>query len=125
MKAGRLARDKVRNGDGSWECRFLSPCLRRWPVHDMGATPIYGNNRGCMRGNRLELEMALDEFAKLFAVFIAHVDEFDATAVRPDITYHGGEINLSETAADFTLNLTAATTFPRGFLISPTHAACL
>ncbi len=54
MKAGRQARDKVRNGGRRRECRFLSPSLRRRPIQDMEATPKNWNKAGCVRGNRLE-----------------------------------------------------------------------
>jgi hypothetical protein len=69
--------------------------------------------------------MALDEFAELFAVLVAHVDEFDATAVRSDITYDGGEIDLAETGADFELDRVADTEFPGGFQIGAAQADCL
>lgn len=53
MKSGEQARDKVRNGGGRRECRFLSPSLRRWPIQDRGATPKYWNKTGSVRGNQL------------------------------------------------------------------------
>src|SRR5258708_31611474 len=91
----------------------------------MGATAKYENGEGFESGRRLELEMAMDEFAEFFAVFVAHVDEFDATAVRSDITYHGGEIDLAETGADFELDRVADTEFPGRFQIGATKADCL
>ncbi len=53
---------------------------------------------------QLELEMTLDEFAELFAVFVAHVNEFDAAPIRADIANDGGEIDFTETGADFELD---------------------
>src|SRR5260370_25338866 len=61
--------------------------------------------------------MTLDEFAELFAVFIAHVDEFHAAALRSDIADDGGEIDLAETGADFHLDRVADTEFPMGLQI--------
>src|SRR5437667_1538105 len=58
---------------------------------------------------QLQLEMTLDEFAELFAVFVAHVNEFDAAAIRSDIANDGGEIDLTETGADFKLDGVADT----------------
>src|SRR5260370_24861704 len=69
--------------------------------------------------------MALDEFAEFFAVFVAHVDEFDAAAVRSDIADDSGEIDLSETGADFELDRVADTEFPGGFQIGAAKADCL
>ena len=58
---------------------------------------------------QLQLEMTLDEFAELFAVFVAHVNEFDAAAIRSDIANDGGELDLTETGADFKLDGVADT----------------
>jgi len=67
--------------------------------------------------------MTLDEFAELFAVFIAHVDEFHAAALRSDIADDGGEIDLAETGADFELDRVADTEFPMGLQIGQIGAA--
>src|SRR5260370_1276006 len=67
---------------------------------------------------RLQLEVALDEFAELFAVFIAHVYEFDAAAVGADVADHGGESDLAETGADLQLDRIAAGEGSRGLQIS-------
>ncbi len=56
------------------------------------------------RRRLLQLKVALDEFAELFAVFIAHVYEFDAAAVGADVADHGGESDLAETGADLQLD---------------------
>src|SRR5712664_2870837 len=66
--------------------------------------------------------MALDEFAELFAVFVAHVDEFDAAAVTSDIADDGREIDLAETGADLELDRVADTEFPGGFQIGAAQA---
>src|SRR5216684_1351146 len=58
--------------------------------------------------------MALDESAEFFTVFIAHVHEFDAAAVRADVADHGGEIDLAETGANLKLDRVAHTEFPGG-----------
>jgi hypothetical protein len=85
-----------------------------WPVMVMWWLPIWEelwtNGIG-----RLQLEMTLNELAELFAVFVAHVDEFDAAAVRPDVADHGGEIDFAETGADFELDRIAYGELPRGF----------
>src|SRR5437588_1553314 len=70
----------------------------------------------------LELEMALDEFAEFFAVFIAHVHEFDAAAVRSDIADNGGEMDLAETGPNFELDRVADTEFLGGFQIGAAQA---
>jgi len=66
--------------------------------------------------------MTLDEFAEFFAVFIAHVDEFHAAALRSDIADDGGEIDLAETGADFELYRVADTEFPMGLQIGAAQA---
>jgi len=48
-----------------------------------------------------ELQMPLDKLAELFAVFVFHVDEFDAVSVRADVADDGGEVNLAKARADF------------------------
>src|SRR5438046_10672442 len=73
-KAEGLARDKVRNCGGSKECRFLSPSQKP-PVTNSG------HRSSCEklelvrieRRTDLELEMALDKLAEVFAVVVAHV----------------------------------------------------
>ena len=70
----------------------------------------------------LKLEVTLYEFTELFAVFIAHVDEFDAAAIGADIADHRGEIDLAETGADFELYGVTHAEFPRGFQISAAQA---
>src|SRR5260370_29027729 len=66
--------------------------------------------------------MALDEFAEFFAVFIAHVYEFDAAAVRADVADHGGETDLAETGANLKLDRVAHTEFPGGRQIGAAQA---
>jgi hypothetical protein len=77
---------------------------------------------GPITGNRLEMEVALDKFAELFAVFVAHVHKFDATAVRADIADHGGEIDLAEASPDFELDRVADAKFARGLEIGAAQA---
>jgi len=55
-------------------------------------------------GSWLEVEVALDKFAKLFAVFVLHVHELDAVAFGTDVADDGREMNLAEAGADFELN---------------------
>src|SRR5258708_14153529 len=66
--------------------------------------------------------MALDKLAEFFAVFIAHVHEFDAAAVRADVADHGGEINLSEARAHLKLDRIADREPSRGLQISAAQA---
>src|SRR5215472_18417196 len=66
--------------------------------------------------------MALDELAKLFAVFIAHMDEFHAVAVLADVADDRGEIDLAKASAHFQLNGVAHGEFPRRLEISTTQA---
>ena len=75
-----------------------------------------------MRPEKLQLEMTLHELAELFAVFVAHVHEFDAAAVRPDVADHGSEIDLAETRADFQLDRVADGELPRRFQIRAAEA---
>ena len=51
--------------------------------------------------------MSLDELAKFFAVFIAHVHELDAAAIRTDVANNGREVDLAETGSDFELDRVA------------------
>ena len=94
----------------------------RWPAQEMGAATKYGSDTWNAGGGRLELEMALDEFAEFFAVFVAHVHEFDAATVRPDVADDGGEIDLAETGADLQLDGVANAELPRRFQISAAKA---
>src|SRR5690348_16609940 len=70
----------------------------------------------------LELEMTLDEFAEFFAVFVAHVNEFDAATVRADVADHGGEIDLAQTGADFEFDGVAHAKLARRLEISAAQA---
>src|SRR5260370_35150464 len=81
MRAGRLARDKVRNGGGEGECRFLSPSGRRWEGNDKGATAKYWKKPGWIRGDWVYMEGTLDEVAGVFPVCTVHVPEFGAAPV--------------------------------------------
>src|SRR6266849_186031 len=74
------------------------------------------------RRRRLQLEMALDEFAEFFAVFIAHVHEFDAAAVGADVADYGGEIDLAETGAHLELDRIAYCESSRRLQISAAKA---
>src|SRR5712691_1446708 len=75
-----------------------------------------------VRTQRLKLEVALNELTELFAVFVAHMDEFDAASVRADIADHSSETDLAETGADFELDGVTDTEFPRGLQISASQA---
>src|SRR5439155_741716 len=52
----------------------------------------------------LELQVALDELAETFAVFVTHVDEFHAGAFLADIANHGGESDFAKAGAHFELD---------------------
>src|SRR6266436_3652651 len=71
---------------------------------------------------RLQLEMALNKLAEFFAVFIAHVHEFDAAAVGADVADHCGEIDLAETGAYLELDRVADCEPSRGLQISAAKA---
>lgn len=71
---------------------------------------------------RLELQMALDEPAKLFAILVAHVDELDAAAIRADIADDGGEIDFAQAGANFEFDRVADCELPRRFQIRAAQA---
>src|SRR6266478_8841926 len=71
---------------------------------------------------RLQLKVALDELAEFFAVFVAHVHEFDAAAVGADVADHGREIDLAETGAYLELDRIADSELSRGFQIGAAKA---
>ena len=102
---------KRQGAKGRWRVgmSLLVAIEGRWPAQEMGAATKYGSDTWNAGGGRLELEMALDEFAEFFAVFVAHVHEFDAATVRPDVADDGGEIDLAETGADLQLDGVANT----------------
>jgi hypothetical protein len=50
------------------------------------------------------LEVALHEFAELFAVLVLHVHKFDAIAFGADIANDGGEVDLAKPSANFQLD---------------------
>src|SRR5215472_8550827 len=52
-------------------------------------------------GIRLELQVALDELAEAFAVFVAHVHEFNPVAILADVADHRCEIDLAQAGAHF------------------------
>jgi hypothetical protein len=60
----------------------------------------------------LEVEVALDQFAEFFAVFVPHVHELDAVTFGADIADHGREMNLAEAGADFQLDGIPDVEFP-------------
>ncbi len=49
---------------------------------------------------RLDVEVTLDQFAELFAVFVFHVDEFDAVAFGSDVAHYGSEMNFAKAGAN-------------------------
>jgi len=57
--------------------------------------------------------VALDEPAEFFAIFVAHVDEFDAAAIRADIADDGGEIDLAQAGANLEFDRVADSELPR------------
>ncbi len=64
----------------------------------------------------------LDELAEALAVFVFHVNEFDAVAVGADVANDSGEMDLAETGANFELDGIAGAEAIRGFDISATQA---
>src|SRR5207245_9438751 len=68
--------------------------------------------------------MALDELTEFFAVFIAHVHEFDAAAVGADVADHRSEIDFAETGADLQLDRVADSKSSRRLQISAAKADC-
>ncbi len=68
--------------------------------------------------------MALDELAELFAVFVLHVDELDAVAVRTDIPDDRGEMNLAKTGANFQFDGIADVELLGRFKIGAAEADC-
>src|SRR6266478_2480720 len=71
---------------------------------------------------RLQLKVALDELAEFFAVFVAHVHEFDAAAVGADVADYGGETDLPETGAYLELDRIADSEPSRRLQISAAKA---
>src|SRR6266571_4733070 len=63
-----------------------------------------------------------DELAELLAVFVVHVDEFDAVAVGADIANDGGEIDLAETGANLELDGIADSQLPWRFQVCAAQA---
>jgi hypothetical protein len=57
--------------------------------------------------------MALDKLAELFAIFVAHVDEFDPATIGADIPDDGGEIDPAQARANLEFNGIANSEFPR------------
>src|SRR6266478_4331271 len=53
---------------------------------------------------RLELQVALYEFAQLIAVFVFHVYDLDPAATRADIAYDSREMDLAKSGAYFQLD---------------------
>lgn len=52
----------------------------------------------------LELQVALHQLAQLFAIFILHMDKFDSASVWTDVSHYSGEVNFTQTGADFQLD---------------------
>src|SRR5258707_15725813 len=55
-------------------------------------------------GRRLEVEVALHQFAEFVAVFVFHVHEFDAVAFHTDIADYGREMNFAKAGANLELD---------------------
>ena len=95
----------------------MGPAVRSIPTFFWIYSRREDDRRTCLRGTSLELEMALHEFAKFFAVFVAHVDEFHAAAVRADIPDNRGEVDLAQAGTNLQLDGIAHTEFLRGFQV--------
>src|SRR5258708_35459669 len=55
-------------------------------------------------GRRLEVEVALHQFAEFVAIFVFHVHEFDAVAFHTDIADYGREMNFAKAGANLELD---------------------
>src|SRR5437868_15534307 len=66
----------------------------------------------------LDVEVALDEFAELAAVFVFHVHELDAIAFGVDIAHDGGEMDFAQAGTNFELDGVADAEFGEGLEIS-------
>jgi hypothetical protein len=98
-----------RQGTKRWRKRGMSHLVAiAAPVAGSGRReqlPNTGVNQNVCRGIcELQLEVTLDEFAKFFAVFVAHMHEFDAASVRADVAHDGGEIDLAKAGTNFKLD---------------------
>src|SRR5229473_1335787 len=113
-----MARDKVRNEAEAKKCRFLSLSALRCLDWGRGLQLQSAGTENGKRRRRLQLEMALDKLAEFFAVFIAHMYEFDAAAVGADVADYGGETDLPETGAHLELDGIADSESSRGLQIS-------
>src|SRR6266581_4220625 len=87
-----------------------------------GELPSDGNWQVLWKRIQLKLQVALDELAELLAVFVVHVDEFDAVAVGADIANDGGEIDLAETGANLELDGIADSQLPWRFQVCAAQA---
>src|SRR5215468_10382880 len=84
---------------------------------------LYGGNLDRPSASRLlRFEMPLNQLAQTLAVFVFHVDEFDAPTVRPQIADHGGEMHLAQPRANLQLNGIADAEPVRGFHICAAEA---
>src|SRR5262249_31764298 len=66
----------------------------------------------------LDVQVALDELAKLVAVFVFHVQKFDAVAVGADVADDGSAIDFAQAGAYFELDGLAAVELVGGLEIS-------
>src|SRR5271167_2348555 len=73
-------------------------------------------------GAGLELQVALHQLAKLLPVFVLHVHEFHAAAVRTEITHNRGEVNLAKSRTNLQLDRVSHAEFLRRFQIRPAQA---
>src|SRR2546426_10556772 len=71
---------------------------------------------------RLELQVALDELAEFFAVFVAHVHKLHAAAVGADIANHRREMDLAKAGTNFELDGIANAEFSRRLQVRATQA---
>src|SRR6266571_4146815 len=71
---------------------------------------------------RLKLQVALDELAEFFAIFVAHVHKLDAAAVGADIADDRREIDLAKAGTNLELDGIANAEFSRRFQIGAAQA---
>src|SRR2546427_602839 len=71
---------------------------------------------------RLELQVALDELAEFFAIFVAHMNKFHAVAVGADIADYRREMDLAKAGTNLELDGIANAEFSRRLQVRAAQA---
>src|SRR5207245_11225406 len=71
---------------------------------------------------RLELQVALDELAEFFAIFVAHMNKFHAVAVGADIADYRREMDLAKAGTNLELDGIANAEVSRRPQVRPAQA---